>query len=208
MTADALHCQIETAEIILARGDDDLLRLKANRPALHDMVQGYCAVPEILAELDQAQTMDADHGRLEIRRAWVINDLSWRTGPKTACCKPVLLPGLACPGMIDATATRGGKTTTSRHYRVSFRPPTAAARLVPARPHWSIENRLHWVLDMTFDEDRARTRKDHGPENLATLRKRALNLFKRTRPNISVRRKRKRSGWTDDFAQSTLGQLR
>jgi len=61
---------------------------------------------------------------------------------------------------------------------------------------------------MTFDEDRTRTRKDHAPENLATLRKLALNILKRARPGISIRRKRKRSGWSNDFAKSVLGQMR
>ena len=208
VTADALHCQTETAEIILARGGDYLLGLKANRPALHEMVESYFAVPEILAELDQAQSTDAEHGRLEIRRAWVCHDLSWLSGPKTAGTEPALLPGMACLGMIEATVTRDGKTTTHRRYHVSSRLLGAEAYLAAARSHWSIENGLHWVLDVTFDEDRARNRKDHGPENLATLRKLALNLLKRARPNISVRRKRKRSGWSNDFARSILGQMR
>jgi hypothetical protein len=64
------------------------------------------------------------------------------------------------------------------------------------------------VLDMTFDEDRARNRKDNGPENLAILRKLALNILRRARPEISIRRKRKRSGWSNDFARSILGQMR
>ena len=77
-----------------------------------------------------------------------------------------------------------------------------------ARAHWSIENSLHWVLDVTFDEDRDRTRKGNAPENLAILRKLALNMLKRARPAVSVRRKRKRSGRSDDFARSILGQMR
>ena len=76
------------------------------------------------------------------------------------------------------------------------------------RAHWRIENSLHWVLDVTFDEDRARNRRDHGPENLAILRKLALELLRSSRPDISIRRKRKRSGWSDDFARTILGQMR
>jgi hypothetical protein len=64
------------------------------------------------------------------------------------------------------------------------------------------------VLDVTFDEDRARNRKDHAPENLAILRKLALNVLRNARPGIAIRRKRKRSGWSDDFARSVLGQRR
>lgn len=76
------------------------------------------------------------------------------------------------------------------------------------RAHWAIENSLHWVLDVTFDEDRARNREDHGPENLAILRKLALNLLRSARPELSIRRKRKRCGWSDDFARTILGQMR
>lgn len=153
-----------------------------------------------------AETSNADHGRIEVRRAIVSHDVSWLKGPKTAAGGLALLPGLACLGMIEATVTRAGKTTTTRHYHLSSRPLTAEAYLAAARAHWSIENSLHWVLDMTFDEDRARNRKDNGPENLAILRKLALNMLKRSRPEISVRRKR--SGWSNDFARSILGQMR
>lgn len=208
VTADAIHCQNDTAQLILDRSGDYLLRLKSNRPALHEMVVDYFAMPAVLAELVSVETTDADHGRIERRRAYVSHDLAWLSGPKTACSEPVLLPGLACLGMIEATVTRNAKTTTTRHYHLSSRPLSPEAYLAAARSHWSIENGLHWVLDMTFDEDRARSRKDHAPENLATLRKLALNLLRTARPNISIRRKRKRSGWSNDFARSILGQMR
>lgn len=208
VTADAIHCQNETAQLIRDRGGDYLLRLKANRPALHEMVVGYFADPDTLATLPTATTTDADHGRIETRRAWVSHDTSWMHGPKSSCAEPVLLPDMACLGMIEATVERGGKRTTTRHYHISSRPLIAQAYLDAARAHWSVENGLHWVLDVVFDEDHARNRKDHGPENLATLRKLALNVLNRARPGISVRRKRKRSGWSNDFARSVLGQMR
>jgi len=208
VTADALHCQNETARLILERGGDYLLRLKANRPALHEMVAGSFANAEVRAGLESVETTNADHGRIETRRAYVSHDLSWLRGAKSSCAEPVLLPGMACLGMVESTVERNGKRTVTRHYHVSSRPLEAREYLEAARAHWSIENGLHWVLDVTFDEDRARNRKDHGPENLATLRKLALNLLNRARPAISVRRKRKRSGWSNDFARSILGQMR
>ncbi len=208
VTADALHCQNETAEVILERGGDYLLRLKGNRPALHAMVADYFADPETRATLATAQTTDGDHGRNESRRAYVSHDLDWLRGPKQASGEPVLLPAMACLAMIEATVWRGDTATVTRHYHVASRALTPQAYLSAARAHWTIENGLHWVLDVTFDEDRARNRKDHGPENLATLRKLALNLLRRARPDISVRRKRKRAGWSNAFAQSILGQMR
>lgn len=208
VTADAIHCQEETARTIRKRGGDYLLRLKGNHPALHATVVEYFADPDLRAGLASTTTTDADHGRIETRRAWVCHDLDWRRGPKSASTEPVLLPDMACLGMIEATVEHRGKTTVTRHYHLASRPLVAADYLAAARAHWSVENGLHWVLDVVFDEDRARNRKDHGPENLATLRKLALNILNRARPGISVRRKRKRSGWSNDFARSILGQMR
>ena len=208
ITADAIHCQEETARVIRQRGGDYLLRLKGNHPALHAMVKDYFADAHLLAGLASTTTTDANHGRIETRRAWVCHDLDWLRGPKSACSEPVLLPDIACLGMIEATIEHRGKTTVTRHYHVSSRALTASAYLEAARAHWAVENGLHWILDVVFDEDRARNRKDNGPENLATLRKLALNILNRARPGISVRRKRKRSGWSNDFARSILGQMR
>jgi predicted transposase YbfD/YdcC len=208
VTADAIHCQRDTARTIRARGGDYLLRLKGNRPALHAMVEEYFGDPQTLIGLTSAETTDANHGRIEVRRAWVSHDVHWMRGAKSACTEPVLLPDMACLGMIEATVEHRGKTTVTRHYHVSSRALAAQNYLDAARAHWSVENGLHWVLDVVFDEDRARNRKDHGPENLATLRKLALNLLNQARPGISIRRKRKRSGWSDDFARSIIGQMR
>ena len=208
VTADAIHCQTETARLIRARGGDYLLRLKANRPALHQMVAAYFADPQTLATLASEQTTDGDHGRIEVRRAYVSHDLGWMCGTKTACTEPATLPDLACLGMTEATVERGGKTTVTRHYHLSSRRLSPADYLAAARAHWTIENGLHWVLDVVFDEDQARNRKDHGPENLAILRKLALNILNQARPGISIRRKRKRSGWSDEFARSVIGQMR
>ena len=74
--------------------------------------------------------------------------------------------------------------------------------------HRTINHRLHQVLDVTFDEDRARNRRDNGPENLAILRRLTLNLLNKARPRMSAARKRKRSGWSDAFARTIIGQMR
>jgi len=208
VTADALHCQVETARVIRERGGDYLFRLKANRPELHQMVAQYFADPGTLGPCARISTTDADHGRIETRTAHVCHDLDWLRGPKNACTEPVLLADLACLGMIEAKVEARGKTTVTRHYHLSSRRLTPEQYLDAARGHWSIENSLHWVLDVTFDEDRARNRKNNGPENLAILRKLALNVLNRARPELSIRRKRKRSGWSDPFARSILGQMR
>jgi predicted transposase YbfD/YdcC len=118
------------------------------------------------------------------------------------------MPGLAMIGMVEATVTRDSETTTIRRYYLSSTVMGAVSFAAAVRAHWRIENCLHWVLDVGFDEDRARNRCAHGPENLTILRKLALNVLRSARPEISIRRKRKRSGWSDEFARSVLGQMR
>jgi predicted transposase YbfD/YdcC len=118
------------------------------------------------------------------------------------------LHGLATLAMIESTTERDGRTSTVRRY-YPYSATLSAARFAEAvRAYWRFESTLHWVLDTSFDEDRARNRQDHGPENLAILRRLALNVLRSARPDISIRRKQKRSGWSDDFARSVLGQMR
>jgi predicted transposase YbfD/YdcC len=206
VTGDALHCQGETARLIEQRGGKWLFTLKANRPVQHAEVGTWFADPQNKPDSEHSTT-DADNGRIEVRRHVVSHDVDWilsdRRHPDEAP-----MPGLAMIGMVEATVTRDAKTTTIRRYYLSSIAMGAVSFAAAVRAHWRIENCLHWVLDVGFDEDRARNRCDHGPENLAILRKLALNVLRAARPEISIRRKRKRSGWSDDFARSVLGQMR
>jgi predicted transposase YbfD/YdcC len=141
------------------------------------------------------------------RRHRVSHDIGWllsdRRHPDEAG-----LPGLAAIAEVEATVTRGRRTSTTRRLHLPSARLDAAAFARAVRARWAIENGLHWVLDVGFDEDRARNRKDNGPENLSILRKLALNLLRAARPDISIRRERKRSGWSDDFARSIIGHMR
>ena len=205
VTADAIHCNAETARKVLDRGGDYLFTLKANRPATLKDVETYFADPKaVIAET--FETTDADHGRLEMRRHTVVHDVDWLF-PQGDKDRPPM-PALAMIGRIETEVERDGKIARSCRYCLSSAKLSAEAFARAVRAHWSIENGVHWVLDVTFDEDRARNRKDHGAENLAIIRKLALNVLKRARPEISIRRKRKRSGWSDAFARSVLGQMR
>ena len=215
VTGDALHCQGETARIITERGGDWLFTLKANRPTQHEEAAAWFADPGSRPEPEHVTT-DADHGRIEVRRHVVSHCVDWmlsdRRHPDEA-----RLPGLGMIGMVEATVTRDmveatvtrdGRTSTLRRFYLSSARMDAIRFAAAVRAHWRIENSLHWVLDVTFNEDRARNRRDNGPENLTTLRKLALNVLRSARPDISIRRKRKRSGWSDEFARSVLGQMR
>jgi predicted transposase YbfD/YdcC len=205
VTADAIHCQRETAALIRERGGDYLLALKGNRPAMLAEVEAFFAdPPEALA---RHETTDADHGRIEVRRHAVTQSVDWLFSDRRYVGEPAM-PGLASLAMVEASVERGGTTTRAVRYYLSSAHLTPERFAQAVRAHWGIENSLHWVLDTTFDEDRARNRKDHGPANLAIIRKLALNVLRTARSKISIRRKRKRSGWSDAFARSIIGQMR
>jgi predicted transposase YbfD/YdcC len=206
ISADAVHCQIATAEAIRQRGGHWLFGLKTNRRRLFDEVAGYFADPPTDAQ-QQWRTTDADHGRIETRLTRVSHDTDWLYHDKNRS-KERSLPGIATIGTIETAVERAGRTTRSVRFYVSSAKLSAKVFAAAVRAHWMIENGLHWVLDTSFDEDRRTNRKDHGAENLAILRKLALNLLRTARPDISIRRKRKRSGWSDEFARSILGQMR
>jgi len=117
-------------------------------------------------------------------------------------------PGLAAVAKIAASQEIAGRTSTAVRYFLLSRPMMAQHLLAVVRAHWGIENRLHWVLDVIMDEDQARNRRDHGPENLARLRRFALNMLRANTTKGSIRLKIKRTSWRDDFLLSVLAHLR
>lgn len=205
VTADALHCNVKTTRLIVDRGGDYLMALKANRPAMHAAVTLFFGKPS--GRLAPYTTVDGEHGRIETRNHIVCHDVGWLI-PTRRESDEAPLASLAMIGMVQAVVERGGKTTREKRFYVSSRQLSPEGFAEAVRAHWRIENSLHWVLDVCFDEDRARNRRDHGPENLTILRKLALNVLRSAQPDISIRRKRKRSGWSDEFARSVIGQMR
>lgn len=202
ITGDAIHAQAETAQIVLERGGDYLFALKANRPAMPEAVAAFFANPP--EPLEAFETTDADHGRIETRRHRVTHSTDWLFGDRAEPGAPAM-PGLATLACVEARRDDGAPST---RYHLS------SARLTPERfaravcSHRAIENSLHWVLDVTFDEDAARNRAENGPENLAIPRGLTLNLLRTARPKLPVSRKRKRAGWSDPFARTVIGQMR
>lgn len=199
VTADAMHCQKETAQAICDKGADYVLALKGNQGGIEVDVELFLADPATRPD-DVAETTDADHGRIEVRRAAVY------AAPWLA--EAHRFPGVAAIGVVEGTRETSTGTTTARRLFLLSKHMSAARFLEIARAHWSIENSLHWVLDVTFDEDRTRNRKDNGPQNLAILRHLALNLLRKSPLDRSVRRKIKLAGWDDAFLVSTLTQMR
>jgi predicted transposase YbfD/YdcC len=153
-----------------------------------------------LTPMASATEADAGHGRVEQRRASLSSDIGWLQEGHA-------WPGLAAIGKVTAARESGGKITLqTRYYLLStVLSPERFNQVV--RTHWDIENGLHWVLDVVMDEDRARNRKGHGPENLALLRRLALNLAKLEPSKGSMRGKLKRAGWDDAYLTAILAQF-
>lgn len=199
VTVDAMHCQRATAEAIVAEGGAYVMALKTNQPALHDDVKLLMDDPGAPAD-DVAETVDADHGRIETRRAEVLHDVDW-------LAESHRWPGLAAAGKVTATREIDGRAATTTRYYIASRPISAAELNRLARGHWGIENRLHWVLDVVMNEDQARARKDSAPENLALLRRLALNIIKRNQDKGSNRIKFKRAGWDNQFLFKLISEI-
>lgn len=196
VTADAMHCQKATAQAILDRGGDYVLALKGNQPGLYEDVRLWLDDPATTAD-DDAETVDGDHGRIETRHARVVQAAAWLTEAHD-------FPGLKAVAKVTAVREINGEATTARRYYLLSTPLSAARLAEVVRTHWHIENRLHWVLDVVMDEDCSRARKDHAPENLARLRRFALNLLRANHDQGSTRGKIKRAGWDDAFLLNIL----
>jgi predicted transposase YbfD/YdcC len=197
VTTDALHCHRGMAKAIVARGGDYVLAVKDNQPALlRDAKAAIMA--GVRKGIKSATTRDAAHGRKEKRTALVV--------PVKDMAEKHDFPALTAVARI--TSKRGKDKTVERYFLMSQRySRQEVLRIV--REHWTIENSLHWPLDVVLDEDLARNRKDNAPGNLAVLRRLALNLARaHPDPKISLRAKLKRAGWDDSFLFEMLGHMR
>ena len=197
VSIDAIGCQPAIARRIRDRGGDYVLSLKANQGRLHEDIQALFADAAARGFRDlphtQVETVDADHGRLEVRRAWATDDLAWLSQRRR-------WPGLRSVVRLDAERTVGTQTSRETRYFISSLPAEAAPLARIIRGHWTIENGLHWVLDVAMHQDHTRIRTGHAPENLATLHHIALNLLKQERTEkLGIKNKRLAAGWDHDY---------
>lgn len=199
VTVDALNCQRDIARQIVDQGGDYALALKGNQGTLHDDVRMFLDDPATTA-ITADTTVDGDHGRIETRTSTISTAVDWLQEDHH-------WPGLKAIGKIVRTRETGAKTTTETAYYLLSTPTTAARFGQVVRAHWAVENSLHWTLDVIMNEDQARNRLDHGPNNLAVLRHMALNILNAQKSKISNRRKIKRAGWSNAFLGNLLAQI-
>jgi len=207
VTIDAMGTQTAIAEQIIAQGGNYILALKGNQGQLYEDVQrlfsGLEASDYRAYKHDYFKTIDKNHGRIEERECWVITD------------KEVLkhLRGFERWEKLTSVVRirsrrhlgKGEVEVADRYFLSSV---TGAKRILRgARSHWGIENQLHWVLDITFGEDKSRLRRGHGAENFAVLRHFALNMLRLDKSRRgSVKKKRLMAAWNPDFLQTLLSE--
>jgi predicted transposase YbfD/YdcC len=211
VTIDAMGCQTAIATQLVEQGANYLLALKDNHPALRERVRlafvdarAAAGTTLPLADLTPVVAHDRAHGRAEARRCLAIGDPAY-----LAYIDPDgRWPNLQSVVLIESTRRVGTTSTTEDRYYLSSLPADAAHLARVIRSHWGIENRLHWVLDVTFREDHSRVRDGHAPENLAILRHFALNLLRQNRTvRGSVATKRLRAALNDRYLRSLLDGL-
>ena len=200
VSIDAIATNADIAKAITGQGADWLLAVKANQPTLRAEVEAaFADAPARETSID----LDKGHGRLEERRMAVLREVDWLEGGRRFPGE-LRLPGTTCLIRAETRVESRGATRTQTRYFISSRALTATDAATAVREHWAIENRLHWVLDVTFADDQSRLRKGHGARNMATVRHFALNLVRTAADKRSIKSRRKLAGWSPQYLQTLL----
>ena len=170
VVADAMNCQIETAEAIVEAKADYLLSAKGNQQALMNDIAEYVHDTKLRAKMDRVSRTERGHGRKETRRAYTSADVSWQPGGR-------VWPELKCIGALHTRFETNKGVTEEWHYYISSKALRAEELLHHAREEWSVES-MHWLLDVHFDEDRCRVQSKNVQQNLNMLHKCALNIIR------------------------------
>lgn len=207
VTIDAIGTQTEIARTIREQAADYVLRVKSNQENLLQDIEDWFTYADNVQFAGMThsttETVNKAHGRIETRRCWAISD-------------PAGFPHLHkredwadLSSLVRVTRQRqiGDTIETETAYFISSLPPVADTLLMATRHHWAVENSLHWVLDVIFREDQARTRSGYAAQNMALLRKLALNIIKNDKSRGSIRVKRYRAALRLDFLEQLLLQV-
>ena len=205
VTLDAMGAQTEIAQQIIEAGGDYVLSLKGNQGELHQDVEQLFTWTRQIEFKDIPhefyQSVNGGHGRIEIRRHWLLDRVEHLLNAERWV-------GLKRVGLVESERRIAGEPTTieQRYYLLSL--DGGVERFATAvRSHWGIENQVHWVLDVGFNEDASRIRKDHAPENLCLIRRVALNLLRQDKSaKGGVKAKRLKAGWDERYLSLLLAQ--
>lgn len=204
VTIDAMGCQTELAQAIVEGGGDYVLAVKGNQPTLHTALQDTFAQapPPKLRSSRQMTTFEKGHGRYEQRTVAVVPAREYLSEAQRALWAGVVsLVMVTCVVWEQATQ----RQSTDVRYFLSSLPPVARRLGTAIRGHWSIENGLHWVLDVVFREDARRVYDRTTAENVAFMNRLALSLLRGDTSKSSLKVKRKRAGWSISYLMQLLG---
>ena len=213
VTLDAMGCQKKIAREIKEADAEYVLALKGNQGTVHQEVKAFleqtveeqkkarppgARLPKAAAALQQWETIEKGHGRIEARRYYLSGDLDWFADRAD-------WEGLRTVGMVESTREINGQISVERRFYLSSLGPDAQTFARAVRGHWGIENKLHWVMDVNFGEDQSRARSGHAAQNLAALRRLGLNLLKHEPKKRSLRGKQLDAGWDNAYLLKVLG---
>ena len=202
VTIDAAGTQTSIAAKIIEKGGDYFLAVKGNQGKLHDaVVEHFLGTEREETRIGYWESADEKprHGREERRRAWVSCDVDEiQTAERWTSLKTLV--------RVESTRIVKEQETIENRFYISSRRLSASEALDASRGHWSIENELHWVLDVAFREDDCRVRAGNAAENLSMVRQLALSMLKqRTEAKCGIQGRRLMAGWNDQFLLRTLG---
>lgn len=207
VSIDAMGCQTDIANKIVQKEGDYLLSLKENQGSLQEDISTFfdSEVDNKFSNFffDHHKTVEKGHGRIETRNCFVCNNVEWLRERHT---KWPHLKAIIC---VQSERQLKNKTTSETRYFITSRDADAPALLQATRSHWSIENSLHWVLDMSFGDDQSRIRKENSPMNMAILKHISLNMVRNAKAKMkrmSIRRLRLLGGWDDSVLHNLISQ--
>lgn len=205
VTLDAMGCQKTIVKKIRDQGGDYVISLKGNQGSLHDDMRLFLTAEKEKSFKKTAhdfyETIEKGHGRVETRRYWVTEQIDWLDN-KAAWS------GLRSIGLVESIRDIKGKVSCELRCFISSIKLDARRFAQAVRQHWAIENNLHWQLDVTFEEDKLRARMGYAAQNLSVMRRMVLNLLKLdTTSKGSLKGKRKKAGWSQDYLEHLLALL-
>ncbi|MBO3462597.1 ISAs1 family transposase [Aetokthonos hydrillicola Thurmond2011] len=203
VTIDAIGCQKEIVKQIVEQGGDYVITLKKNQPSLYGQVESLfeSVIKQDFQGIEYSDFRkdESGHGRHEIRQCVMLSNIQELIDPDGEWLK------LTSVVMINSWRTENGTTTFETRYSITSLPNNAEFLAQCVRTHWNIENKLHWILDVQFDEDDSRVRKGNAPQNLAIIRHIALNLLNKEKTvKAGVKRKRNKAGWDNEYLEQIL----
>lgn len=206
VTIDAIGCQKEIGKQIVEQDGYYVISLKKNQNSLYERVENLfkSAIDNRFQGIEYSEIRrdESGHGRHEIRQCVMLSNIQYLIDPEGKWSK------VTSVGMINSWRTEHEKTTLSTRYFISSLPNNAELLAQSVRTHWHIENKLHWVLDVQFNEDSSRIRKDNSPQNLAIIRHIALNLLNQDKTvKAGVKRKRNKAGWDNEYLAKILAGI-